>query len=520
MSFVHLHVHTQYSILDGLSNIRQLFERARELGMPALAITDHGNMYGVKEFFKYANDKSNKDADGNFIVKPIVGCEVYVTRHYDHRLKDSEHKRYYHLILLAKNYDGYKNLMKIVSTGHIEGMYYRPRVDHGVIEKYHENLICSSACLAGEISQDILAGDIDGARKAIEWHRRVFGDDYYLEVMLHKTEIPGLSTEVYDSQKIVNEEIFKLAEEMGVKVVATNDAHFIRKEDGPVHDRLICLTTNAMVDDQSRLRYTQQEYIKSEEEMLELFPGHPEAIANTMEVCGKVEAFQIDRPHVLPKFNIDPDFLADIDAHLEKYKDVIEEGKYDVSKNKKTGEVTKTYRGDEFCKSVAFLCHLTYEGARKRYGDTLTDEQVQRIDFELKTICKMGFPDYFLIVQDYIAASRKMGFMVGPGRGSAAGSVVAYCLGITNLDPIKYSLLFERFLNPDRISMPDIDVDFENLSAAHEYVEKVYGADHVSRVITFGTMAAKSAIKDVARISGLSIDESTRLTKMVPDRLS
>ena len=520
MSFVHLHVHTQYSILDGLSNIRQLFERARELGMPALAITDHGNMYGVKEFFKYANDKSNKDADGNFIVKPIVGCEVYVTRHYDHRLKDSEHKRYYHLILLAKNYDGYRNLMKIVSTGHIEGMYYRPRVDHGVIEKYHENLICSSACLAGEISQDILAGDIDGARKAIEWHKRVFGDDYYLEVMLHKTEIPGLSTEVYDSQKIVNEEIFKLAEEMGVKVVATNDAHFIRKEDGPVHDRLICLTTNAMVDDQSRLRYTQQEYIKSEEEMLELFPGHPEAIANTMEVCGKVEAFQIDRPHVLPKFNIDPDFLADIDAHLEKYKDVIEEGKYDVSKNKKTGEVTKTYRGDEFCKSVAFLCHLTYEGARKRYGDTLTDEQLQRIDFELKTICKMGFPDYFLIVQDYIAASRKMGFMVGPGRGSAAGSVVAYCLGITNLDPIKYSLLFERFLNPDRISMPDIDVDFENLSAAHEYVEKVYGADHVSRVITFGTMAAKSAIKDVARISGLSIDESTRLTKMVPDRLS
>ena len=527
MSFVHLHVHTQYSILDGLSNIGALFERARELGMPALAITDHGNMYGIKEFFKYANDKKNKDENGNFIVKPIIGCEVYVTRGYDHKLHDAAHKKYYHLILLAKNYDGYRNLMKIVSTAHIEGMYYKPRVSHEVIEQYHENLICSSACLAGQIPQAILSGDIDAARKAIEWHKRVFGDDYYLEVMHHRTQIEGLPQEaqadldgVGARQQEANAKIFELAREMGVKVIATNDVHFIRKEDGPVHDRLICITTNANINDEKRLRYTQQEYLKSEEEMAAIFPDHPEALANTLEVCNKIESFQIDRPHVLPKFNLGEEFMRDIDSYLEKYREVIDEGRYSVTKDKKSGEVTKTYRGDEFCHSVAYLCHITYEGARRRYGEVLNEEQSQRIDFELKTICKMGFPDYFLIVQDYIAACRKMGYMVGPGRGSAAGSVVAYCLGITNLDPLKYQLLFERFLNPDRISMPDIDVDFENISAAHEYVEKVYGADHVSRVITFGTMAAKSAIKDVARISGLSIEESNRLTAMVPDRLS
>ena len=527
MSFVHLHVHTQYSILDGLSNIGALFERARELGMPALAITDHGNMYGIKEFFKYANDKKNKDENGNFIVKPIIGCEVYVTRGYDHNLHDAAHKKYYHLILLAKNYDGYRNLMKIVSTAHIEGMYYKPRVSHEVIEQYHENLICSSACLAGQIPQAILSGDIDAAREAIEWHKRVFGDDYYLEVMHHRTQIEGLPQEaqadldgVGARQQEANAKIFELAREMGVKVIATNDVHFIRKEDGPVHDRLICITTNANINDEKRLRYTQQEYLKSEEEMAAIFPDHPEALANTLEVCNKIESFQIDRPHVLPKFNLGEEFMRDIDSYLEKYREVIDEGRYSVTKDKKSGEVTKTYRGDEFCHSVAYLCHITYEGARRRYGEVLNEEQSQRIDFELKTICKMGFPDYFLIVQDYIAACRKMGYMVGPGRGSAAGSVVAYCLGITNLDPLKYQLLFERFLNPDRISMPDIDVDFENISAAHEYVEKVYGADHVSRVITFGTMAAKSAIKDVARISGLSIEESNRLTAMVPDRLS
>ena len=499
MSFVHLHVHTQYSILDGQASIENLFNRAEELGMPGLAITDHGNMYGVKEFFKYAAKHPS--------VKPIIGCEIYVSKG-DHRIKE---KGYYHLILLAKNYNGYKNLMKIVSTGHLEGMYYKPRVSHEVIEKYHEDLICSSACMAGEIPRMILAGDIAGAEKAIEWHKRVFKDDFYLEVMLHKTEVPGLSLEVYEKEKEYDEVIFDLAEKHGVKVIATNDTHFVRKEDGPAHDRLICLTTNAYIDDPDRLRYTQQEYLKSEEEMAALFPGHPEVITNTLEICDKVESYSIDRGHVLPKFQIDPDFLADIDNQLEKYKDVIDAGRCDEKGND---------RGEEFRYSVAFLCHLCYKGAHERYGETLNQETSERLDFELKTISRMGFPDYFLIVQDYIAAARAHGISVGPGRGSAAGSAVAYCLGITNLDPIKYDLLFERFLNPERVSMPDIDVDFDDDGRYRviQYVQDHYGVDHVSHVITFGTMAAKGAIKDVARISRLPLDESNRLTKMIPDK--
>lgn len=499
MSFVHLHVHTQYSILDGQSSIENLFNRAEELGMPGLAITDHGNMYGVKEFFKFAAKHPS--------VKPIIGCEIYVSKG-DHKVKE---KGYYHLILLAKNYNGYKNLMKIVSTGHIEGMYYKPRVSHEVIEKYHEDIICSSACMAGEIPRMILDGNIAGAEKAIEWHKRVFKDDYYLEVMLHKTEVPGLSLEVYEKEKEYDEVIFDLAEKHGVKVIATNDVHFVRKEDGPAHDRLICLTTNAYIDDIDRLRYTQQEYLKTEDEMAALFPDHPEVIANTLEICDKVENYTIDRGHVLPKFEIDKDFLDDIDTYLEKYKGVIDAGRNDEKGND---------RGEEFRHSVAFLCHLCYKGAQERYGDVLDDVTADRLDFELKTISRMGFPDYFLIVQDYIAAARAQGISVGPGRGSAAGSAVAYCLGITNLDPIKYDLLFERFLNPERVSMPDIDVDFDDDGRYRviQYVQDRYGVDHVSHVITFGTMAAKGAIKDVARISRLPLDESNRLTKMIPDK--
>lgn len=499
MSFVHLHVHTQYSILDGQSSIENLFNRAEELGMPGLAITDHGNMYGVKEFFKFAAKHPS--------VKPIIGCEIYVSKG-DHKVKE---KGYYHLILLAKNYNGYKNLMKIVSTGHIEGMYYKPRVSHEVIEKYHEDIICSSACMAGEIPRMILDGNIAGAEKAIEWHKRVFKDDYYLEVMLHKTEVPGLSLEVYEKEKEYDEVIFDLAEKHGVKVIATNDVHFVRKEDGQAHDRLICLTTNAYIDDIDRLRYTQQEYLKTEEEMAALFPDHPEVITNTLEICDKVENYTIDRGHVLPKFEIDKDFLDDINTYLEKYKGVIDAGRNDEKGND---------RGEEFRHSVAFLCHLCYKGAQERYGDVLDDVTADRLDFELKTISRMGFPDYFLIVQDYIAAARAQGISVGPGRGSAAGSAVAYCLGITNLDPIKYDLLFERFLNPERVSMPDIDVDFDDDGRYRviQYVQDRYGVDHVSHVITFGTMAAKGAIKDVARISRLPLDESNRLTKMIPDK--
>ena len=502
MSFVHLHVHTQYSILDGLSSIENLFRRAKELGMPGIAITDHGNMYGVKEFFKYAAKYPE--------VKPIIGCEIYVSK-YDHTIKDKEHREYYHLILLAKNYNGYKNLMKIVSTGHVEGMYYgKPRVSHEIVEKYAADLVCCSACIAGEIPRKIIAGDMEGAEKAVEWHKKVFGDDYYLEVQLHRTEVPGLSQDVYERQLVSNAGIYELAAKTGVKVVATNDVHFVEKEDGPVHDRLICLTTNANIDDPKRLRYTQQEYLKSEEEMAALFPDHPEALANTMEVFGKIESYKIDRGHVLPVFKIDESFLADKEVYLEKYKDVIDAGRSDKDGND---------RGEAFTYSVAYLCELCYKGAERRYGK-LDQEQAERIDFELKTISRMGFPDYFLIVQDFIAAARRQGISVGPGRGSAAGSAVAYCLGITNIDPIKYQLLFERFLNPDRISMPDIDIDFDDDGRyrVFQYVEETYGKDHVSHVITFGTMAAKSSIKDVARISYMNIDESNRLTKMIPDK--
>ena len=512
MSFVHLHVHTQYSILDGLSDIEKLFSRAQELGMPGIAITDHGNLFGVKDF----HDVSAKFPD----VKPIIGCEIYVTRHYDHTLKDNDHKKYYHLILLAKNYEGYKNLMKIVSIGHIEGMYYKPRVSHEVIEKYHDNIICCSACLAGEIPQGILAGDEKAVDEAIRWHKKVFGDDYYLEVMMHKTRVPGLPLDVYENQKEYCAEIFKLAQKHGVKVVATNDVHFVRKEDGPVHDRLICLTTNANIDDPKRLRYTQEEYLKSEEEMAEIFPDHPEVISNTMEVFDKVERYEINRGHVLPKFQIEQSFLDNIDVYLDKYSDIIDNGKYEVIKDHDGNITEKIYRGDEFCRSVAFLCHLTYKGARDRYGDNLNEVQKERLHFELMTISFMGFPDYFLIVQDFINWGRRNGVSIGPGRGSAAGSCVAYCLGITNLDPIRYDLLFERFLNPERISMPDIDVDFDDEGRFRviQYVQEHYGADHVSHVITFGTMAAKLAVKDVARISNLPIAESNRLTKMIPDR--
>ena len=504
MSFVHLHVHTQYSILDGQASIASLFERAKELGMPALAITDHGNMYGVKEFLKVAKKFPE--------VKPIVGCEIYVTRHYDHKLKDKDHRSYYHLILLAKNYEGYRNLMKIVSTGHIEGKYYeKPRVSHEVVEKYAEGLVCCSACIAGEIPRAIIAGDMKGAEEAVMWHKRVFGSDYYLEVQEHKTQVPGQSQEVYERQVVANEGIFALAEKTGTKVVATNDVHFTRKEDGPAHDRLICLTTNVFVDDPNRMRYTQQEYLKSEEEMLDIFYKHPETLANTLEVADKIEVYKIDKDPILPKFDLPEDFIKDIDSYLEKYKEIIDEGRCD-----KNG----TERGEEFCRSVAYLCHLTYKGAQWRYGDNMTEEQAERIEFELKTICKMGFPDYFLIVQDFIAAARSEGISVGPGRGSAAGSAVAYCLKITNIDPIKYDLLFERFLNPDRINMPDVDIDFDDDGRyrVFQYIEEKYGKDHISHVITYGTMAAKSAIKDVARVSRLPIDESNRLTKLVPDR--
>lgn len=470
MSFAHLHVHTYYSILDGAANIKSHFKKAQEDKQPALAITDHGNMFGVKEFLKVAKDFPD--------IKPIVGCEVYLNREGRFSKRGKEDQGAYHLILLAKNLAGYYNLVKIVSTGWVDGFYYKPKIDRETLEKYHENIICSSACLGGEIPKAINANDLKEAEKTALWYKNLFGEDYYLEVQLHKTQIPGCNEDVWRLQENANQEIFKLGERLGIKVIATNDVHFTRKEDGPAHDRLICLTTNANFDDPGRMRYTQQEYLKTEEEMLALFPNHPEVISNTLEIVAKVEKYKIDRDHVLPIFPIPV----------------------------------------EFPDSNEYLKHLVYLGAEKKYK-TLTQETGDRIDFELATIKKMGFPDYFLIVQDFIAAARDIGVWVGPGRGSAAGSVVAYCLGITNLDPIKYDLLFERFLNPDRISMPDIDIDFDDDGRGRvlKYVEEKYGKDHVSHVVTFGTMATKSAIKDVARIQNVPLPESDRLTKLIPD---
>lgn len=471
MSFVHLHVHTYYSILDGASSIASHFKKAQEDNQPALAITDHGNMFGVKEFFKVA--KGFPD------IKPIIGCEVYVNPEGRFSKRGKEDQSAHHLILLAKNLDGYYNLVKLVSLGYTEGFYYKPKIDKELLAKYHENLICSSACLGGEIPQKIKRGDIEGAKESIMWYKELFGEDYYLEVQLHKTEIPGYAEDVYEQQVIVNKAIFELSQECGVKVIATNDVHFTRKEDGPAHDRLICLTTNANYDDPKRLRYTQQEYLKTEEEMSALFPGHPEVISNTIEIADKIERYKIDCDHILPIFEIPA----------------------------------------EFPDSNEYLRHLTYKGAEKNYKE-ITPEVRERIDFELATIKRMGFPDYFLIVQDFIAAARGMGVWVGPGRGSAAGSVVAYCLGITHIDPIKYDLLFERFLNPERISMPDIDIDFDDDGRGKvlQYVEGKYGKDHVSHVVTFGTMATKSVIKDIARIQQVPLSESDRLAKLVPDK--
>lgn len=471
MNFAHLHVHTHYSVLDGAADIKALFESAKEDGQPALAITDHGNMFGVKEFL---------DVSKNFEeIKPIVGCEVYVSRGTRFEKRGKEDQSSYHLLLLAKNLNGYKNLIRLVSLGYIEGFHYKPRIDHELLEQYHEDLICSSACLAGEIPRAIAAENMEEAERIALWYKNLFGDDFYLEVQRHETDVDGADRTVFEAQQRVNEKMFELAEKLGIKVIATNDVHFVSKEDGPAHDRLICLVTNSDYDDPSRLRYTQQEYLKSREDMSLIFSDHPEVLENTLEICDKIERYSIDSDPIMPNFPIP----------------------------------------EEFQDSGEYLNHLTYKGAEMRYGE-ITDEIKKRIDYELETISRMGYPDYFLIVQDFIQAARDMDVSVGPGRGSAAGSVVAYCLRITDMDPLKYDLLFERFLNPERISMPDIDIDFddEGRYKVFQYVEDKYGKDHVSHVITFGTMAAKSAIRDIARIQKLPLKESDRLAKMVPTR--
>ena len=532
--FIHLHVHSQFSVLDGQASIPALVDKAIANGMKGLAITDHGNMFGIKEFFNYVKKKNSKANDaikaakkeieyfeklkkgeikpekkneGNEntqengeeepaetpdeaiarlkgeiasqeekLFKPIFGCEMYVANKslLEHTDKKDTGR---HLVVLAKNEKGYRNLIKIVSRAWTDGFYSHPRTDKEDLAKHHEGLIVCSACLGGEIPRLIQAGEIEEAEKSAKWFKDVFGEDYYIELQRHKATVPRANHEVFNVQERVNPELIKIARKYDIKLVCTNDVHFVNEEDAEAHDRLICVSTGKDLDDPKRMLYSKQEWMKTQEEMNEVFSDIPEALSNTMEILDKVEFYTIDHGPVLPNFPLPEGFDNNDD----------------------------------------YLRHLTYEGAKRRWG-TLTEEQKERIDFELDTIKNMGFPGYFLIVQDFIAAGRKLGVSVGPGRGSAAGSAVAYCLDITQIDPIKYDLLFERFLNPDRISLPDIDIDFDDDGRADvlRYVTEKYGADKVARIITYGTMAAKLAIKDVARVHKLPISEGDRLTKLIP----
>ncbi len=514
--FVHLHVHTQYSILDGASAIKPLIKRAKALGMPSLAITDHGNMFGVKEF----HDAAVKEG-----VKPILGCEVYVATGSRFDKKRGREDRGHHLILLAKNLTGYHNLAKMVSYAFTEGYYYHPRVDKELLRTYHEGIICCSACLGGELPQAIMHGGLDKAEAVVREFKEIFGDDYYLEMQLHRSGDPRRDADVYENQKRVNAVILELAVKHNVKYIASNDAHFIMADDAEAHDRLICLNTGKDLDDPTRMRYTGQEYLKSEQEMAELFGDHPEALTTTLEIADKVEEYSLEHKPLMPNFPIPDDFPIDLpqlkESFSKKIKDevLLAEVQRATSLDELIGGHPELAESLMIAKQFLYLKHLTFEGARRRYGE-LNEQILKRLDYELSTIEWMGFPGYFLIVWDFIRAARELGVSVGPGRGSAAGSVVAYSLGITNIDPIKYDLLFERFLNPDRISLPDVDVDFDEDGRADvlHYVVEKYGSKRVAQIITFGTMAPKAAIKDVARVQKLPLSESNRISKLVPEK--
>ena len=514
--FVHLHVHTQYSILDGASAIKPLIKRAKALGMPSLAITDHGNMFGVKEF----HDAAVKEG-----VKPILGCEVYVATGSRFDKKRGREDRGHHLILLAKNLTGYHNLAKMVSYAFTEGYYYHPRVDKELLRTYHEGIICCSACLGGELPQAIMHGGLDKAEAVVREFKEIFGDDYYLEMQLHRSGDPRRDADVYENQKRVNAVILELAAKHNVKYIASNDAHFIMADDAEAHDRLICLNTGKDLDDPTRMRYTGQEYLKSEQEMAELFGDHPEALTTTLEIADKVEEYSLEHKPLMPNFPIPDDFPIDLpqlkESFSKKIKDevLLAEVQRATSLDELIGGHPELAESLMIAKQFLYLKHLTFEGACRRYGE-LNEQILKRLDYELSTIEWMGFPGYFLIVWDFIRAARELGVSVGPGRGSAAGSVVAYSLGITNIDPIKYDLLFERFLNPDRISLPDVDVDFDEDGRADvlHYVVEKYGSKRVAQIITFGTMAPKAAIKDVARVQKLPLSESNRISKLVPEK--
>lgn len=534
--FIHLHVHTYYSILDGQSPVEKLVDKAVANGMRGMAITDHGNMFGVKELYNYCNKINGKlKEQGKEPFKPIFGCEMYVARRTKaDRVKEKGDAGGYHLIVLAKNYHGYKNLIKLVSRAWVDGFYSKPRTDRADLEKYHEDLIVCSACIAGEVPAKILKGDIPGAREAIEWYKSIFGDDYYLELQRHEVKDPNqrANRETFPLQQRANKEILKLAKEYGIKVICTNDCHFVDQENAEAHDHLLCLSTGKELNDPTRMLYSKQEWFKTREEMNEIFADVPEALSNTLEILDKVETYSIDHSPIMPFFPIPEEFGTEEETRKrispeELFREFTtdENGNEIMSheeaekKIKKLGGIDKLYR-IKF--EADYLAKLAYDGAKRLYGEPLTDEVYERIKFELHIMKTMGFPGYFLIVQDFInSAEDELGVMVGPGRGSAAGSVVAYCLGITKIDPIKYDLLFERFLNPDRISLPDIDTDFDDDGRGKvlEWVEDKYGHDKVAHIITYGTMATKNSIKDVARVEKLPLDISNRLCKAIPDKL-
>ena len=534
--FVHLHVHTYYSILDGQSSIKKLVDKAVADGMKGMAITDHGDMFGIKEFHDICNGvNKQRKKDGLEPFKPIFGCEMYVARRGDMHLKDTrEDQGGYHLIVLAKNANGYKNLIKLVSNSWVDGFYSRPRTDRHELEKYHEDLIVCSACIAGEVPAKILKGDIAGAREAIEWHKRLWGDDYYLELQRHEVKDPTIraNRDTFPLQQQANKVLIELAKEYGIKLVCTNDAHFVDKENAEAHDHLLCLSTGKDLDDPTRMLYSKQEWFKTQQEMNDIFSDVPEAMANTVEILNKVETYSLDADPIMPFFPI-PESFGTEEEWRQKFTEqqLYEEFTSDENgenplppeegekKIKKLGGYDKIYR-IKF--EADYLAKLAYEGAAKRYGSPLSKEVDDRIRFELHIMKTMGFPGYFLIVQDFINSARdELGVMVGPGRGSAAGSVVAYCLGITKIDPLKYDLLFERFLNPDRISLPDIDTDFDDDGRGKvlKWVMDKYGHENCAHIITYATMATKNSIKDVARVEKLPLADSNALCKAIPDRL-
>ena len=530
--FVHLHVHTQYSLLDGQTNIKKLVDKAVADGMRGVAVTDHGNMMGIKEFKNYC-DKVNEKLDADKRFKPIIGCEVYVApRRKEQRDSKELDGANYHLILLAKNEKGYHNLIKIVSRAWTDGFYSHPRTDKYDLEKYHEGIICCSACLGGEVPRLISAGRIEEAEQVVQWFRNLFGDDYYLEMQRHKATVTNANHETYPAQVNVNNHLKEIAKKYGIKMICTNDVHFLDEENADAHELLICLSTGRTPDDPNLMRYTKQEWFKTSEEMNLLFADEPEALANTVEILDKVEEYSINHAPIMPNFAIPEEFGTE-DEYRKKYTedDLFREftcnehgetvmSKEDADKKiKKLGGYDKLYR---IKLEADYLAELTFIGAKKRYGDPIPDNIMEQLKFELHIMKTMGFPGYFLIVQDFINAARnELGVSVGPGRGSAAGSAVAYCLGITQIDPIKYDLLFERFLNPDRISLPDIDVDFDDDGRGRvlQWVTDKYGQEKVAHIITYGSMQTKMAIKDVARVLEVPLDISNNLCKAIPDRL-